>query len=272
MQKPSWNYNVDVPFTLAHAAAALPFRRLRLVPSALVVGTLAPDFWYFLGLGFDSGLGHTIQGAFVFTPLLALIVLWIFHTLVKPSAISLLPCSVQSRLVSPLDRFGFWGPARLAAILGSILLGIATHLLWDSFTHPTTWLYHHWTFLSRTMRLPILGLVPYYKVFQHGSTIIGIGVLLVWSAHWYQTTEPCRQNPSPLLSASQKLSLIALITIIACLGAAVRAVIVVGAPKDPFAFKRFVGQAIVSVIALAWWEFVAYGLIYSMRMSTKSPT
>jgi len=259
-----------VPFTLAHAAAALPFRRLGVVPSALVVGTFAPDLWYFLGLGTDRGLGHTIHGAFVFTPPLALIVLWIFHALVKPAVISLLPNSVQSRLVSHPGRFRFWGLARLAAIFGSILLGIATHLLWDSFTHPTTWLYHHWTFLSRTVRLPILGLFPYYKAFQHGSTIIGAGVLLLWFVRWYQTTEPCRQNARLLLSAPQKLSLIALVLFIAFLGAGAWLVIVIGAPTHHFAFKQLVGQTIVPVIALLWWEFVAYGLIYSMRLSGRS--
>ena len=39
--------NVEVPFTLAHGAAALPFRRLHLVFSGLLVGTFAPDFGIF---------------------------------------------------------------------------------------------------------------------------------------------------------------------------------------------------------------------------------
>ena len=37
-----------VLFTFSHAAAALPFRRLRPVWTAPVIGTLAPDFGYFL--------------------------------------------------------------------------------------------------------------------------------------------------------------------------------------------------------------------------------
>lgn len=261
-----------MPFTFAHPAAALPFRRLQLVPSALVVGTLAPDFWYFLGMESNSGLGHTLRGAFVFTPLLALIVLWIFHTFVKAPITLLLPNAVQSRLVSSLNRFRFWGPTRLAMILGSIFLGIATHLLWDSLTHPTTWLYYHWAFLSHMVRLPIVGFVPYYKLFQHGSTIVGTVILLIWFARWYQAAEPCREYPRPFFSSRQKLSLIALISLVAILGAIASSVINVGSPTDPLAFRRFVGQAIVSVIALAWWELVAFGLLYSKRLSTKSPT
>jgi hypothetical protein len=261
-----------VPFTLAHAAAALPFIRLRLVPSALVIGTLAPDFWYFLGIESDSGLGHTFLGAFVFTPLVALIVLWIFHTFVKAPITLLLPNSVQSRLVPSPDRFRFWGTTRLAMILGSILLGIVTHLLWDSFTHPTTWLYHHWPFLSHLVRLPIVGLVPYYKLFQHGSTIIGIVFLLIWFVRWCEVTEPRHQDLRPLLPVRQKLSLIVLISLVAILGAVARSFFVLGVPTDSLTSRRFVGQAIVSVIALVWWELVAFGLLYPMDISTKSPT
>jgi hypothetical protein len=40
-----------MPFTLSHAAAALLFRRTRLVLSAVVVGCCAPDFVYFLEFG-----------------------------------------------------------------------------------------------------------------------------------------------------------------------------------------------------------------------------
>jgi hypothetical protein len=272
IQTPSSTYNVCVPFTFAHVAAALPFRRLGLVPSALVVGTFAPDFWYFLGFESDRGLGHTLFGGFVLTPLLALIVLWIFHAFVKVPIASLLPNTVQSRLVSSLDRFRFWGPTKLAVILGSILLGILTHLLWDSFTHPTTWLYHHWPFLSYMVRLPIVGLVPNYKLFQHGSTIVGTAILLIWSVRWYQVTEPCREYPRPLFSSPQKLLLIVLICLVALFGAVARSVLIDGVPMDSLAFKRFVGQAIVSVIALMWWEFVAFGLLYSKHVSTKSPT
>lgn len=261
-----------MPFTFAHAAAALPFRRLRLVPSALVVGTLAPDFWYFLGIESQSGLGHTLLGAFVFTPPLALIVLCLFHAFVEAPITSLLPDTVQSRLVSSPGLFRFGGPTRLAMILGSILLGIATHLLWDSFTHPTTWLYHHWAFLSQMVRLPLVGLVPYYRLFQHGSTLIGTAILLVWLARWYQMTEPCRQDLRPILTIRQRILLIVVISLVAILGAVARSVIIAGAPTDPPAFRRFFGHAIVTVIALVWWELVALGLLYSIRQSTQSPT
>jgi len=63
-------------------------------------------------------------------------VLWLFHTFVKLPVARLLPDAIQRRLTCRLGEFGFGGAARFALIVGSILLGIATHLVWDSFTHP----------------------------------------------------------------------------------------------------------------------------------------
>jgi|HubBroStandDraft_1064217.scaffolds.fasta_scaffold451974_2 hypothetical protein len=54
-----------MPFTLAHAAAALPFRRLHLVWSGLVIGTFAPDLEYFVRFSPNDGYGHTLVGALV---------------------------------------------------------------------------------------------------------------------------------------------------------------------------------------------------------------
>jgi hypothetical protein len=167
-----------VPFTLAHAAAALPFRRLRLVPSALVVGTLAPDFEYFLRLSPAGRFGHTLPGALLFSLPMALVVLWLFHTFVKLPTVKLLPESIQRRLVPHLHQFRFLGVGRSLWIVASVLVGIATHLIWDSFTHSTTWLYHHWSALRQPHRLPIAGQIPLYKILQHGSTSVGLAILL----------------------------------------------------------------------------------------------
>ena len=46
-----------MPFTPAHVAAALPFRRTRLIWSALIVGTIAPDLEYYVRLNADGRSG-----------------------------------------------------------------------------------------------------------------------------------------------------------------------------------------------------------------------
>jgi hypothetical protein len=259
--------NVRVPFTLAHGAAALPFRRLPLVFSGLLVGTFAPDFEYFLRLNPDDGFGHTLLGTFVLTLPLALLVLWLFHTFVKLPVWRLLPDAVQCRLTNDLDEFGFHGLARFALIVGSILLGIATHLAWDSFTHPNTWVYRHWSILSQTVHAPIVGEIPLYKLFQHGSTVIGIGVLSIWLVLRYRATEPSCHALNPA-SPMRKVVTGGCVVTVALIGAMIRAVAAVGIPRGHPAEKRFVVLLVVTAIALIWWQLVIYGILASRNTAS----
>ena len=126
-----------MPFTLAHAAAALPLRRTGLVWSALVIGTFAPDLEYFIILSPENRYGHTLTGAILLSLPLALTTLWLFHRFVKAPLIELLPERLRGRLDNNRSEFHFLGPARFLWIVVSILLGIATHVLWD-FSHTQT--------------------------------------------------------------------------------------------------------------------------------------
>jgi hypothetical protein len=265
-------HNVKVPFTLAHGAAALPFRRLRLLPSALLIGTFAPDFEYFLRLSPDDGFGHTLLGTFILTLPLALLTLWLFHAFVKLPVARFLPGSVQDRLTNHLHEFPFSGVARFTLIVTSILVGIATHLAWDSFTHPTTWLYKRWVTLREPLHLPIIGLIPCYKVLQHGSTIFGIAALVAWLVMWYRASEPARKARSNAVSSMRKMMVGVVVVTVAFVGAGIRAVAGIGVPIDHVAEKRFLGQLVVTAIALAWWQLVAYGVFSSRNSLPRTKT
>jgi len=247
-----------MPFTFAHSAAALPFRRLPLVPSALVIGTFAPDFEYFLRLGPNGRFGHTLPGTFLFTLPAALSVLWIFHSLVKRPAAMLMPDGVRNRLVNDLGDFRFGGAIRFLLILASLLLGIATHLLWDSFTHAGTWFYAHWPLLRASLNLPVLGPTPYYKVFQHGSTIVGTGVVAAWLALCYRRSEPSTQVPGEPPSPRERFVIFATIVMVALGGTFIRVIV---EASFPVTFKKMIGEVIVTAIALVWWQLVVYGFI-----------
>lgn len=257
-----------MPFTLSHAAAALPFRRWRLLPSALVIGTFAPDFEYLLRLSPRGRFGHTLIGSFVLTLPLALLVLWIFHAFVKLPTAMLLPEAIQRRLQDHLGEFRFGGVTRFLRIIASILLGIATHLLWDSFTHSTTWPYRHWSILRKPFTLPILGQFPLYKILQHGSTIVGIGILSFWLVRWYRTTPPSAHLRKSL-PAGRKAAIIAVVMTVAIVGAVVRAVVGIGMPIGHLAFNKFVVQVVVTAMALIWWQLVAFG--FATRSAVTQP-
>jgi hypothetical protein len=179
-----------MPFTLSHAAAALPFRKTRLEMSALVTGCFVPDFAYFFFLTPHGLFAHSLQGMFLVDLPLSLIALWLFHAYIKQPLSMLLPKGIRARLRLSKDGFSFWPPARLALIVISILIGTATHILWDSFTHTFYWPYRHWSFLSKVLHLPFEGDTPIYKALQYGSTVFGIVVLAVWVWFWYRATKP----------------------------------------------------------------------------------
>jgi hypothetical protein len=261
--------NEGMPFTLAHAAAALPFRRTRLVPSALVIGTFAPDFEYFIRLSPGGGFGHTIIGAVVFTLPVSLIVLWLFHSVVKVPAVSLLPDSMQRRLVPYLGKFRFFPLTRFALIVFSLLIGIATHLLWDSFTHSRTWLYHHWSYLGQPMSWPIIGPLAPYKMFMYISSIFGSLFVLVWVARWFQRATPTTQPHGSQFTSGRKLAIVSFGIVVATLGALIRVFPEFVAHIRHVPWRLYFGHAIVTWIAVAWWLLVAYGLLTSRRVPTR---
>src|SRR5664279_2869792 len=174
-----------MPFTLSHVAAALPLRRLNLVWSAFVVGSMAPDFPYIVGTTEYRSLGHQFPGVLEFTLPASLFALWLFHFAIKRPAATLLPSGVQQRLRGHLGDFKFGGPVRFFAILFSLVLGIATHLLWDMFTHPLNWLWWRWRWMQGFPNIPIVGRMPMYQVLQYVSTIVGLIALGIWVLLWY---------------------------------------------------------------------------------------
>jgi hypothetical protein len=255
-----------VPFTLAHGAAALLFKRLHLIPSPLLVGAFAPDYEYFFRLGPNGRYGHTVLGALTLTLPVAVIVLWLFHTYVKVPAARLLPEGMQRRLTSELGEFQFGGAGRFALIVCSILLGIATHLGWDAFTHPNTWAYRHWPALRQALRLPFLGPVPYYKLLQHGSTVVGLGILAVWVVRWYRRTKPT--NEAVVTRPENKTAVVLIGMTIAFVGATIRAAIGVGIPSTLWDARWFIIRFGITGMALVWWQLLAYGISMSIQSNS----
>lgn len=153
-----------MPYPFAHPAAVLPLVRPLgrfAVPSALALGSLAPDLWYLLP-GLERGDTHSFSGFAVFCLPAALLAYLAFHLLFKQPLIALLPGAIASRL----GRFAFRGLPRASwpAVIVSLAAGAATHVLWDAATH--TYEYG--------------GL----RVVQHASTLGGTLIVLVWSARW----------------------------------------------------------------------------------------
>ncbi|HKN19997.1 MAG TPA: DUF4184 family protein [Terracidiphilus sp.] len=249
-----------MPFTLSHPAAAIPFLRTRLVPSALVIGCMAPDFEYFLHFAPGGGFGHTLAGVFLFDLPAAFIVLWLFHVYAKDPLYAWLPGSVRRRIRLGPAALPVRNIAQLALVLLSILVGVATHILWDSFTHPNYWPYRHWQFLHRTAELPLYGPMGYVRVLQYGSTVFGAAVLLLWFWSWFRRTTPVEPEKATYPRMNHRGALF-VISIAALIAAVLRGVVFPEfmSPDDVPGRTELLARAVIAGMDIFWVGVVAYG-------------
>jgi hypothetical protein len=250
-----------MPFTLSHPAAAIPFLRTRLVPSALVIGCMAPDFEYFLHFAPEGRYGHTLPGVFRLDLPIAFIVLWLFHAYAKEPLYLWLPESVQRRIRLGPATLPIRNVAQFALVLLSILVGIATHILWDSLTHRDFWPYHHWRFLHRIVHLPGYGPMEYLRVMQHGSTVLGAVALVLWIWHWFRSTAPVQAETARSPRESHRIALV-VISALALIAAVLRGTVLPD-PDSPYydtGRKELLARAVITAIDVFWLGVVAYGV------------
>jgi len=144
-------------------------------------------------------------------------------------------------------------------IILSILVGVLTHLAWDSFTHSNTWIYRQWEMMHVRTEIPGLGATPLFKIFQHGSTVFGMGILFVWVLWWYQRAKP-RAVVDGDVSFWPRSIVVFGIVLAGFVGAVIRATLALGVPTIHIARARFAGLWVTTLIALIWWQLLLYGM------------
>lgn len=181
-----------MPFTLSHVAAVLPLRgdRIRRVVDfpALVVGAMAPDTSYLVGLFGFYREAHDLRGMLLYAWPTATVLAWLYHRFLRRSWSTLLPWLDEGR------------PAPTAPVLlVSALAGVVTHVGWDAFTHADGAFVALFPPLARL--LPILGLdVPVYEILQYGSSLVGLAAVLV------AIGRACRRRNVPLVTSTRTLA------------------------------------------------------------------
>ena len=169
-----------MPFTFSHPAIVLPLTflpRQWISLTGLVIGSLTPDFEYFLRMRIMSNYSHTIDGLFWFDLPLGLLLSFIFHNIVRDSLFDNLPSILKSRF-SVFKKFE-WNAhfkRNWLVVSISILIGAASHIFWDSFTHEHG--YFVQTIPALQNSLDFLGRqIPILKILQHSSTLLGVLVI-----------------------------------------------------------------------------------------------
>lgn len=183
-----------MPFTFSHPAIVLPLAclpRKWFSLTGLIIGSLTPDFEYFLRMKIQSNYSHTIGGLFWFDLPLGLLLAFIFHNLVRNSLFDNLPQFLKSR-VSQIKQFNWnhYFKRNVLVVVISILIGAASHVFWDSFTH------EHGYFIEKipalTQSVELLGQpIPLFKIIQHSSTLLGglILILVIYKLPKAKTTD-----------------------------------------------------------------------------------
>lgn len=187
-----------MPFTPSHAVVALPFLRTPLVPAAIAVGAMMPDLPLFFRVGLSYGVTHDWWGAlYADLPIaLGLFILW--RVLLRPAVPAISPRWLRERWPAewsdgPADGWrGVWrgGAVGVLLLVASLLIGIASHVFWDLFTHPARWgsevfpaLAERWGPLDGTQWL------------QHASSAFGLIVIAIWGIAWLRKRHP---EPRPV--------------------------------------------------------------------------
>lgn len=184
-----------MPFTGSHPAAVLPLMRSGLVPSALVIGSMAPDLPYYLPVPLNSGTTHSAPGVLGLDLLLGAMAFALWQVLVAPLMVAVAPPSVRARLAPGLPvpwRRHVHGPQAVMLVVVSLWTGSATHVLWDEFTHIGRWGYRHLPWLAQTH-----GSLPGYEWAQYGSGVFGALVIADSLRRWWRTTSPADPSAHP---------------------------------------------------------------------------
>jgi membrane-bound metal-dependent hydrolase YbcI (DUF457 family) len=194
-----------MPFTPSHVAAVLPFVGGRLPPAALVIGSMTPDLFYYLPGGPSREYAHSLLGALVVDLPLALVLFAVWRVAIRRPLVDLAPRWLRERhgvtraepaggLEGVLDSGRALDSRRLlgraAAVVVAVVLGLATHLLWDAFTHEG-WASEFLPWLAAD-----IGGAPLHTWLQHVSTVVGAVVLVAWLVVWLRRT-PARADAAP---------------------------------------------------------------------------
>ncbi|MBT2228300.1 DUF4184 family protein [Nonomuraea sp. NEAU-A123] len=166
-----------MPFTPSHIAAVLPLMSSPLLrrlanPWALAIGAMVPDLPIFLRFLPDYSDWHSYYGVVTIDLAAVLLLLGLFHLLFREPLISLLPPALAGRAAT-------LRPPRLRdlpSVVSGAVIGAASHVLWDSFTHstgPEEW--------GSWLSVSVFGVVRLFRLLQYTSSVVGLAIVVWWA-------------------------------------------------------------------------------------------
>ncbi|WP_186377193.1 DUF4184 family protein [Curtobacterium pusillum] len=174
-----------MPFTVSHTVVALAARRTPLPVAAVAVGAMAPDAVLFAPFLPPYTFTHSWTGVVTIDPVVALVVLAVWWWLVRPAWAGAVP-GVRARLPEDWGRRPRWSLRGAVAVIVACLVGIATHVVWDAFSHDAGWGVR----AVPALRDDVVPGYPWWALVQDLSSVLGLVALLVAAIVWWRRRAP----------------------------------------------------------------------------------
>src|ERR1700691_6026686 len=198
-----------MPFTVSHIAAVLPgYRPLTRahVFTAAVIGSMVPDFGLLVPGFMTRWQTHSLAGLFTFCLPVGLTAYWLTLLLIRPAMIEVVPDGAYVRLRAAAPPASIRQPSAWLYAAAALLLGAATHLIWDAFTHEN----------ARGVRMfPLLTdygpemaghAVHLYRWLQYGSSVFGLAVVVAALSLWLHHAPAAVEPPIRRIARPERLA------------------------------------------------------------------
>jgi hypothetical protein len=181
-----------MPFTISHAGFVLPFKKV-LPPAVLcglMIGSIVPDFGYFVREFVLASFAHTVMGALCVS-LPAGLAMFFLMRLSFGRIARVLPSPHSSFLMSwGIDRLV--GMRTLLTVAFAIFIGALSHNFIDSFTHQSGAAVSLFPMLSKEVLS--LGGDPLhvFRILQYLGSAIGMAIII--GAYCFGLSRHCRST------------------------------------------------------------------------------
>ena len=170
-----------MPFTVSHMVVAPPLAKLfgqRIPMAAIAIGAMTPDL-YRLFTTETYNLSHQWQGLYSINLALGLFFCGLWYLLYRPVLFRFLNITDPLGIHSSIRACGF-----VLMLCFGIMLGAATHLIWDGLTHLDFRTFAFSNFLGQPVTL-LNQTYPMHRVLQIGSSIAVLPLLIWMGFHYY---------------------------------------------------------------------------------------
>ena len=126
---------------------------------------------------------HSILGLLFYCVPVALITYFLFEYIGKYFLIDISPLWVRQKLALYRNTNPRVTLGNIAALIAATIIGGISHIIWDAFTHNSGWGLQFFPALASDLKLFSYS-VPYFKLVQYGSSIIGLPLLVIFAVFY----------------------------------------------------------------------------------------